>query len=138
MPHASALQERGRRVLALCFVGERIVGSRMTFLNYLNPTYILSMTKLGHTILGYKSNNHVAGKFFGHSTRVQIRSSLVDQLSYQGDLVQFYIRPHPSYNSTTRKKVPPAHVKHGQVPPAHAKRVYSFLCPSIFLSVSKG
>ncbi len=69
-------------VLALCFVGERFVGSRMTFLNYLNPTYILSMTKLGRTILGYKSNNHVAGKFFGRSTRVRIRSSLADQLSY--------------------------------------------------------
>jgi hypothetical protein len=29
---------------------------------------------------GYKSNNHVAGKFFGHGTRVRIRSSLADQL----------------------------------------------------------
>ncbi len=28
------------------------------------------------------------------------------------------------HNSTTGKKVPPAHAKRGQVPPAHAKRVF--------------
>ncbi len=48
----------------------------------------------------------------------------------------FSARTKNWHNSTTGKKVPPAHAKRGQVPPAHAKRLYLFLCLSVRQSVS--
>ncbi len=55
---------------------------------------------------------------------LQVHSSMYIQ-------ILFPTRTKNWHNSTTGKKVPPAHAKRGQVPPAHAKQVYSFLCLSV-------
>ena len=62
---------------------------------------------------------------------LQVHSSMYNQ-------ILFPARTKNWHNSTTGKKVPPAHAKRGQVPPAHAKRVYSFLRLSFRPSVCKG
>ncbi len=49
--------------------------------------------------------------------------------------ILFPTRTKNWHNSTTGKKVPPAHAKCGQFPPAHAKQVYLFLRLSVRPSV---
>ncbi len=59
-----------------------------------------------------------------NSMVLQVHSSMYNQNLFPASTKYWH-------NSTTGKKVPPAHEKREQVPPAHAKRVYLFLCPSV-------
>ena len=57
---------------------------------------------------------------------LQVHSSMYNQNPFPA-------RTKNWHNSTTGKKVPPAHAKRGQVPPAHAKRVCSSVCQFVCL-----
>ncbi len=55
---------------------------------------------------------------------LQVHSSMYNQNLFSA-------RTKNWHNSTSGKKVPPAHAKRGQVPPAHAKRVCLSVCDSV-------
>jgi hypothetical protein len=57
-------------------------------------------------------------------TVLQVHGSMYNQNLFPAGIKNWH-------NSTTGKRVPPAHEKRGQVPPAHVKRVYLFLCQSV-------